>query len=158
MTYIKSILKLILFIAGILLGFALLACLIVLAAYGLGLLLNQLLHFQTFEAVLLSLLAIGILMIIVVQMLASPIPLNRTSSEDDFDEDEEWEWDDDEDEDEDEEENDDDIPQPIVLPGIPRWRQPLKTVDFSNTKPDARCPCGSGRKYKNCHGAKNAAN
>jgi hypothetical protein len=38
--------------------------------------------------------------------------------------------------------------------GIPRWRRPLKTLDFSNVKPDDRCPCGSGRKYKNCHGKK----
>jgi uncharacterized protein YecA (UPF0149 family) len=38
--------------------------------------------------------------------------------------------------------------------GIPRWRRPNKNLDFSNVKPDDLCPCGSGRKYKNCHGVK----
>lgn len=38
--------------------------------------------------------------------------------------------------------------------GIPRWRRPPRTLDFSNAKPDDRCPCGSGRKFKNCHGKK----
>ena len=53
-------------------------------------------------------------------------------------------------------ENDDDfeVEPPVIVfnPRVPRWRQPLKNPDFSNTKPDDRCPCGSGRKYKNCHG------
>jgi uncharacterized protein YecA (UPF0149 family) len=44
--------------------------------------------------------------------------------------------------------------EPVIYSGIPRGRQPLKTPDFSNVKPDDRCPCGSGRKYKNCHGRK----
>lgn len=54
---------------------------------------------------------------------------------------------------EDEEDDDDELP---FHPGVPRWRQPLKPVDFSDTKPDDRCPCGSGRKYKNCHGVRRA--
>jgi transposase-like protein len=37
---------------------------------------------------------------------------------------------------------------------IYKWRRPSKNLDFSNAKPDARCPCGIGRKYKNCHGSK----
>lgn len=28
----------------------------------------------------------------------------------------------------------------------------LKQIVFWNTQPDDRCPCGSGRKYKNCCG------
>jgi hypothetical protein len=150
MSLVRTIFRIILLISAILLGLALLAGLIVLAAYGLGLLLNLLLHFQTFEAVLLSLLALGVVLIIMAQILTSSNPLRSAPLYDD--EDDEWdEWDEDDDEEEDE------ISQPIVYPGIPRWRQPLKNVDFSNTKPDDRCPCGSGRKYKNCHGAKNAA-
>jgi hypothetical protein len=39
-------------------------------------------------------------------------------------------------------------------PGIPRWRQPLKKLDFSDVKPNDPCPCGSGRKFQNCHGYK----
>jgi hypothetical protein len=37
--------------------------------------------------------------------------------------------------------------------GIPRWR-PLKKIDFTNVKPNDPCPCGSGRKFQNCHGYK----
>jgi hypothetical protein len=38
--------------------------------------------------------------------------------------------------------------------GIPRWRRPLKKIDFTNVKPNDPCPCGSGRKFQNCHGYK----
>jgi len=40
------------------------------------------------------------------------------------------------------------------FPGIPLWRRPLKRLDFSDVKPNDPCPCGSGRKYQNCHGFK----
>jgi uncharacterized protein YecA (UPF0149 family) len=64
---------------------------------------------------------------------------------------------DDDDVDEEDYEDEDVDEEPVIYPSIPRWRQPLKTPDFSNTRPDDRCPCGSGRKYKNCHGAKRPA-
>jgi hypothetical protein len=38
--------------------------------------------------------------------------------------------------------------------GIPRWRRPLKKIDFTDVKPNDPCPCGSGRKFQNCHGYK----
>ena len=38
--------------------------------------------------------------------------------------------------------------------GIPRWRRPLKKIDFTNVKPNDPCPCGSGRRFQNCHGYK----
>jgi len=38
--------------------------------------------------------------------------------------------------------------------GIPRWRRPLKNIDFTNVKPNDPCPCGSGRKFQKCHGYK----
>jgi uncharacterized protein YchJ len=38
--------------------------------------------------------------------------------------------------------------------GIPRWRRPLKNLDFTDVKPNDPCPCGSGRKFQNCHGYK----
>ena len=60
------------------------------------------------------------------------------------------------DEDEEVDEEDDQDEEIFVNPGIPRWRQPLKPIDISDVDPDDRCPCGSGRKYKNCHGAKQA--
>jgi hypothetical protein len=41
--------------------------------------------------------------------------------------------------------------------GIPRWRRPLKKIDFTGVKPSDPCPCGSGRKFQNCHGYKRSA-
>jgi hypothetical protein len=38
--------------------------------------------------------------------------------------------------------------------GIPRWRRPLKNIDFTDVKPNDPCPCGSGRKFQKCHGYK----
>ncbi len=74
--------------------------------------------------------------------------------------DDEYEFDDDEDkyddEEDDQDDEDDQDKEHFINPRIPRWRQPLKQVDFSDTKPDTRCPCGGKRKYKNCHGARQA--
>ncbi|MBN1887139.1 MAG: SEC-C domain-containing protein [Thermoflexales bacterium] len=113
----------------------LLVCLSVLTAAGIGWLLSRFLPFSLFEATLLSLIGLLPVCYLILQIVGSP-PL--TVEEDD----DEWE---DEEEDEDQEEED--------YPAIPRWRQPIKRADhFANAKPDDRCPCGSGRKYKNCHG------
>ncbi|MEW6404942.1 MAG: SEC-C metal-binding domain-containing protein, partial [Chloroflexota bacterium] len=79
----------------------------------------------------------------------------RLAESDEFDEDEFDNEDDDFDFDEESELSDKEMDE--IFSGIPRWRRPLKTVDFSNVKPDDRCPCGSGRKYKNCHGKKTKA-
>ncbi len=89
-----------------------------------------------------AMLSFGILAERMWRVIVSPPPFSP-----DLDDDDEF---DDEYDDEDE----DDEPLVFVNPRIPRWRQPLKQVDFSNAKPDDRCPCGSGRKYKNCHGVK----
>jgi uncharacterized protein YecA (UPF0149 family) len=102
-------------------------------------------HLDPFQATALSLagmLAFGSLATRIFQTIMDTMP--RPATADDDDEEEDYE-----DEDVDEE--------PVIYPSIPRWRQPLKTPDFSNTRPDDRCPCGSGRKYKNCHGAKRPA-
>jgi hypothetical protein len=148
--------KIILSLLGILLVVLLLlgigGALVLLLAYGLGLGINLIADFKPFQATLL-----GILSIVAAGFLASriwdmvrpdPVSLDDDyDDEDDYDDDLFEEFDDDE---------DDDDEEPDLYPGIPRWRQPLKTLDFSNVKPDDRCPCGSGRKYKNCHGAKHA--
>ncbi len=44
-----------------------------------------------------------------------------------------------------------DVEGPLVTFRLPR-RRGSRRLDFSTTQPDDRCPCGSGRKYKNCHG------
>jgi len=107
-----------------------------------GWLFDHVMHLDPFQATVLSLagmLAFGFLASSIFQTIMntiSPPPANEDDDEDktEFDVEEVDE-------------------EPVIHPGISHWRQPLKTPDFSNTRPDDRCPCGSGRKYKNCHGA-----
>ena len=140
----KVILSILLFILGVFVVLAIGGGLLVLMAYGMGWLLNQFMGLDSFQATLITLLGIFIFGLLAERIWAAILatPPFRSDGEE---EDDEY---DEEDENEGEE---DDI---FVNPRIPRWRQPLKNVDFSNVKPDERCPCGSGRKYKNCHGAK----
>jgi hypothetical protein len=131
----KTILVILLFVFAVLAALALGGGLLVLLAYAVGWLLNFVMHFDPFKITLLSLagvLVFGVLATRIWEAITNFPPLSNS-------------YEDDEDEDEDE---------AVIYPGIPLWRQPLKKVDFSNVKPDDRCPCGSGRKYKNCHGAK----
>jgi hypothetical protein len=152
----KTLLTGLLILLAIIVVLALGSGLLVLSAYGLGWLLNFVMHFDTFQATVISLAGIvsfGILAANLFQAITnSPTARNFNSDDEDYD-DEEYDDEDYDDEDEYDEEDEEDEAPPSY-PGIPRWRQPLKTPDFSNTKPDDRCPCGSGRKYKNCHGAK----
>ncbi len=112
----------------------------VLLATGLGWLLSRFLPFTLYEAALLSLLGWGGLICFLVLLSRLQIPLHVSDSED-------------EGEDEEDEEEEEDQEEEEFIPSIPRWRQPLKRADrFAHVNPDDRCPCGSGRKYKNCHG------
>jgi hypothetical protein len=147
----KTILVIILFVFGVLAALALGSGLLVLLAYAVGWLLNFVMHFDPFQITLLSLagvLVFGVLATRIWEAITNFPPLSNR-----------YEDDEDEDEDEDDEDDEDDFEydekdEAVIYPGIPLWRQPLKKVDFSNVRPDDRCPCGSGRKYKNCHGAK----
>ncbi len=139
-----SILIMILTFLGSLLILLLFAGLIAVAAYGLGLLLNLLMGFDSFQVTIFALASLVVSIVFIERLLKGLLNLPSSSQSDD---DEDY---DDEDYDDDEE---DDEPLVFVNPRIPRWRQPLKQVDFTNAKPDDRCPCGSRRKYKNCHGA-----
>lgn len=146
----RIVLVILLFIIGVFAALALGGGLLALLAYGLGWMLNRVMQVDLFQATALALAAMlvfGILAERMWRVISSP-PLFSSGS-DDFDDDYDEEYDDEYDEDE-----EDDEPPVFVNPRIPRWRQPLKQVDFSNTKPDDRCPCGSGRKYKNCHGVR----
>ncbi len=143
----KLIGTILLLVILILLGVTIGGGILVLIAYGLGWLLNHIMHIDPFQVTLLSLvgmLAFGFLASSIFQTIVNTMP--RSPAVDDN------EYEDDEDEEEFDVEDDDE--EPVVYANIPRWRQSLKTPDFSNTRPDDRCPCGSGRKYKNCHGAK----
>jgi hypothetical protein len=160
----RKLVFLLLFIVAVLL-LAIGGGLVVLLAYGLGWLLTLILPLSIFETTLLSLIgisAVGLGALYFLVTVTTREILKATREAEEIEEDEE-EWDTEEEwEDEEEEEP---LPPPKVeqppkyvaslpdeYPGIPKWRQPLKKVDFSKAKPDDRCPCGSGRKYKNCHG------
>lgn len=126
-------------VLGILLAGLLTVGLSVLTATGIGWLLTKILPFSLFEATLLSLIALPVPLYLGLQIIKS-IASAVNPEESDWDEDE---WDEDEEEEGKEE----------YTPAIPRWRQPIKRTDrFANVDPDERCPCGSGKKYKNCHG------
>jgi hypothetical protein len=143
----RTILVILLFVLGIFFALGVGGGLLVLLAYGVGWILNRIVHFEPFQVTIITLagmLVFGILAERFWQAIISSPSLSPDS-----------------DEDEDEFDFEDDLFEvheaedaSVIYPGIPRWRQPLKTSDFSNVKPDDRCPCGSGRKYKNCHGKK----
>jgi len=128
----------------------------ILMAYGVGWAVNHLIGVDPFQATALGLAGILVFIIFLDRILRAinllsnyrPAPIEYDDDDEDYDDDE----DDDDLDDykivEDEEALD------KLYAGIPRWRRPTKNLDFSNVRPDDRCPCGSGRKYKNCHGAK----
>jgi len=122
--------------------------LLVLLAYGTGWVVNLLLGLEPFQATLLGLAGICVFIFLADRVWHSTTPLSPPVNDDEFDDDEDENESDDYDIFEDEEEMD------KLFAGIPRWRRPIKNLDFSNVHANDRCPCGSGRKYKNCHGAK----
>jgi len=128
--------------------------LVVWAASGLGwVLINWLrLPFTLFEATLLSLVTFVAVTWSAWRLLVNlvSLPLGASHEEEDDDEDEEW------DEDEEDYEEDEEPEQAQHVSSIPKWRQPIRRASdgMPIVNPDDRCPCGSGRKYKNCHGKK----
>jgi len=125
-----------------------------LLSYGVGIVITRITHLDPLPATAISMAGMFLFGILVERIFNSVTSLPRSLSEND-----EEEFDDYEDEDEDyfdfnEETDLSDTEMDAVFAGIPRWRRPLKTLDFSNVMPDDRCPCGSGRKFKNCHGKK----
>lgn len=151
----KPILVVLLFVVAVFAALALGGGLLALTAYGTGWLLNRIMGFDSFQATLIALLGIcvfGILAERLWQAVTATSPFLSKNDEDD--DDDEYEDDDEDEYDDEDEEEEEEEPVVYVNPRIPRWRQPLKTPDFSQAKPDDRCPCGSGRKYKNCHGTK----
>jgi hypothetical protein len=148
----KPIIFTLLIVLGTIVIVGLGSVLLVLWAYGAGQVMLRILPsgaFNSFEATLLNLVGVLIVGMMVVRIVSAATSNTLTPKAFDEDEDD-WEW-----EDEDELEDDDDLDhEDDGYPGIPRWRQPLKKIDFSEVKPNDRCPCGSGRKYKNCHGYK----
>jgi hypothetical protein len=155
----KPLVLTLLIILGVILIVGLGSVVLVLWAYGAGQVMLRILPtgtFNAFEATLLNLVGVLIVGLMVVRIVSAATANNLTPQslrsddvdEDIWDEDEEWDEDDEEDDDMEEQEGEDEFA------GIPLWRRPLRKIDFSDVKPNDRCPCGSGRKYKNCHGYK----
>jgi len=134
--------------------------LLVLTAYGAGWVISRITGFEIFQSTALGLAGILVFVFLIDRLLSAFAPLASSpfSNYDDDEDDEEEEDEFDEYDDEDDEFDDvilkDQEELDKIYAAIPRWRRPTKNLDFSNTQPDHRCPCGSGRKYKNCHGKK----
>ena len=137
------------YILLVILGVGILAGIFVLFAYGIGLILMRYLPFNGFEATFLSLLAMGAIVIALTNLLSS---INIVSKHaDDLDDD--WE----DDLLEEEEDESEDVPskkdqKTNFIPGIPLWRQSPRPINIHPVKPEETCPCGSGKRYKDCHG------
>jgi len=116
--------------------------LLVLLSYGVGWLVAHILPLSAYESTFLSLIAISVLGFLVMRflgtILAPPPQLSDLEEieDDEFDEDE------------------DDLELDIGHPSRGRLftTKAGQKLDFTGVKPDDRCPCGSGRKFKNCHG------
>jgi hypothetical protein len=143
----KPLIVTLLIVFGIIIIVGLGSVLLVLWAYGAGQVMLRVLPsgtFSPFEATLLNqvgVLIVGMMVLRVISAatsnpLASKVLRKDDEIKEDLDEDEVTENEADE------------------FAGIPRWRRPLKKIDFTNVKPNDPCPCGSGRKFQNCHGYK----
>jgi hypothetical protein len=147
----KGIVTLLGFVLAAVLLLALGGGLLVLLAYGVGWVVNLLMDLEPFQATMLGLAGIFTFIILVDRVVHALTPL--TTPMDDFEFEDDYE-DEDEDESEEYEIFEDEEEMDKAYAGIPRWRRPARSLDFSNVHDNDRCPCGSGRKYKNCHGAK----
>ncbi len=107
---------------------------------GIGWLLSQILPLSPFEAGIIAVLS-GLGLIYIISQIVTARP---TYEYEDEWEDEDWEEDWDEWEDEDEE-----YEKPIPFP---KWRPQREEVPVVGRNDP--CPCGSGKKYKYCHGKK----
>jgi hypothetical protein len=153
----KQVIVTLLIIFGIIIVVGLGSVLLVLWAYGAGQVMVRVLPpgtFTSFEATLLNQVGVLIVGLIVARAVSSATtnPLSSKAVRHEkpakielSGEEEEWDGDEDTENDADE------------FAGIPRWRRPLKNPDFSDVKPNDPCPCGSGRKFQNCHGYKRTA-
>lgn len=146
----KPLILTLLIIFGVVIGVGLGSVMLVLWAYGAGQVMLRILPpgtFNPFEATLLNLVGVLIVGLMVVRIVSAstsdafaPQSMRNSGKKNETGN-----------------RNDGEPVNAVVedeYPGIPRWRQPLKKLDFTGAKPEDPCPCGSGRKYKNCHGAK----
>lgn len=129
----------------ILLAVAIAIFLLSLGFVGMGWLLSRILPLSLFEASVIALLSGFSLAYVVSQIVLSTKPTYEGwEDEEDWDE-EDW----------DEEWEEDEYEEPIPFP---QWRrrggEAQKSTDVPVVGRNDPCPCGSGKKYKYCHGKK----
>ena len=146
----KTILGVLGIVVALILAVAVGAVVVVLSATGLGILLARFLPLSIFEASLLTLISLLALLYVLWRVVAMFVDAPASSPLDE--DDDEWDEDDESDEDEDEEDDKASPDKQPFIPSIPRWRQPIKRVEYDKVGRNDPCPCGSGKKYKNCHG------
>jgi hypothetical protein len=144
----KTIGTAILILAIVLLALAVGGGLFTLLAYGVGMVVTRFTGLAPLASTIISMAGMFLFGILVERVFNSflSLPANLSGNSDYDEENDGFDFD--------EEPELGDEERDADFPGIPHWRRPLKTLDFSSVKPDDRCPCGSGRKYKNCHGKK----
>ena len=145
----KTILGVLGIVVALILAVAVGAVVVVLSATGLGILLARFLPLSIFEASLLTLISLLALLYVLWRVVAMFVDAPASSPLDE--DDDEWDEDDESDEDEDEEDDKASPDKQPFIPSIPRWRQPIKRVEYNKVGRNDPCPCGSGKKYKNCH-------
>ncbi len=144
----KTIGSAILVVLGVLIVLAIGGGFFAMLAYGVGLIINRFTGLDLLASTVISMAGMFLFGILVERTFNSFMAMPRSLADN-------LEFDDDEDDDEFDIDQDSDLGEEgdnSLYKGVPLSRRPLKTLDFSNVKPDDRCPCGSGRKYKNCHG------
>ena len=114
---------------------------------GMGWLLSRILPLSLFEASVIALLSGLGLAYVIGQIISIPI---RPTYDEDWEDEEDWD-----EEDWDDEWEEDEYEEPI---SFPQWRRRGGEAQESTDGPvvgrNDPCPCGSGKKYKYCHGRK----
>lgn len=147
----RFVLTVVLIVLAVLLVLVLGTGLVVLLAYGLGWFFSQFLPLTLFEATLVSLIGIAIVGAVIYQIagafISGPVVEDKDYDEwllDDDDWDEDWD---------DLVETQDASDSTGFVSGVPRWRQARPKPVYYDVGRNEPCPCGSGKKFKHCHGA-----
>jgi hypothetical protein len=130
----------------ILLALAVAIFLLSLGFVGMGWLLSRILPLSLFEASVIALLSSLGLAYVIGQIISIP---TRPTYDEDWEDEEDWneeDWDEDWEEDE--------YDEPISFPQWRRRGEVQKGTDVPVVGRNDPCPCGSGKKYKYCHGKK----
>jgi hypothetical protein len=140
----RAVFATLLLVILILLAVAVAIFLLSLGFVGMGWLLSRILPLSLFEASVIAILSgLGLAYVIGQIISARPIYGEDWEDEEDWDE-EDW----------DEEWEEDEYEEPISFPQWRRLGEVQKSTDLPVVGRNDPCPCGSGKKYKYCHGKK----